>query len=151
MDTSTINVEWTCTCDACASGRLVHWKCDGCGAGPFKFSFADPGDAKVKTPYGQRQYNRADGLVGGIRRWCSASCAKDEEKVYLLDQLDKAHARRDVNSIRILTGRLHEMANAEPQIPNLTEKHTRREAPPKVDVDADLETTVVQVNGVVLE
>lgn len=123
---ASVNTDLTCDCAICANGRLVHWYCDGCGGGPFRFSHADPAGAPMKTPYGQRQYNNSKGLVAGIRRWCSAACALTEEKVYLMDQLDKAQARRDLTTVRVITGRLHELSNAHPpQIPNLTEKLTR--------------------------
>lgn len=122
-----ITTQWVCDCEHCATGRLVHWKCDGCGAGPFRFSHADPAGVPTKTPYGQRQYNRPNGLVGGVRRWCSARCALTEEKVYLMDQLERAHERRDMNAVRVFTGRLHEMSQDNPaQIPSVPESMTRR-------------------------
>lgn len=143
------NTEMTCDCAICKNGRLVHWFCDGCGGGPFRFSHADPAGTPMKTPYGQRQYNNQRGLVAGIRRWCSAKCAITEEKVYLLDQLDRAQARRDLTTVRVITGRLHELAsNAPPQIPSLTEKLQRVDDRAKSLV---LEGAEVDVDGKPME
>lgn len=143
------NTNWVCDCAHCSSGRLVHWRCDGCGGGPFRFSHADPAGTPMKTPYGQRQYNNTRGLVAGIRRWCSAKCAITEEKVYLLDQLDKAQARRDLTTVRVITGRLHELAsNVPPQIPSLTEKLQRVDDRAKSLV---LEGAEVDVDGKPME
>ena len=153
------NSELVCDCEYCAGGRLVHWFCDSvnCAApGPFKFSPADPGQVRVKSPYGQRQYNKMDGLVGGIRRWCSAACAVHEERVYLMDLLEKAQLRGDLSTIRVVTGRLHEMehhAHAD-TVRTLPEKLTRRDPPPppvraislvpEAEVDLDVDGSVLE-------
>jgi len=129
-----ITTDKVCQCEHCVGGRLVHWWCDGCGVGPFRFSHADPAGTPVKTPFGQRQYNNHKGLVAGIRRWCSATCATAEEKIYLIDLLEKAQGRHDMTTVRVVTGRLHELAQEQPpQISTLPEKMQR--APSLVDVD----------------
>jgi hypothetical protein len=104
----------------------VHWWCDACHAGPYRFSHADPAGTPMKTPYGQRQYNSADGIVAGIRRWCSAKCAIAEERLYLITLLEKAQARRDLETVRVVSGRLHELSQSHPpQIPTTTERQQR--------------------------
>jgi hypothetical protein len=140
-----------CDCVYCATGRIIHWYCDSqdCETpGPYRFSHADPAGTPMRTPYGQRQFNNTKGLVAGIRRWCSAKCAIAEERVYLLDLIDKAQARGDTNTIRVINGRLHEMAQQyPPQIPTRNEKLTRVEerasslTSPDTEADGPLSTT----------
>lgn len=152
------NSELVCDCEYCVGGRLVHWYCDGCGSGPFRFSPADPGQARAKSPYGQRQYNKMDGLVGGIRRWCSAACAVHEERVYLMDLLEKAQLRGDLSTIRVVTGRLHEMEHHahSDTVRTVSEKLFRQDPPVRATSLAPSapETVVVvdlDVDGSVLE
>jgi len=137
MATDVITTDKICCCEHCIGGRICHWWCDApeCpNPGPFRFSHADPAGTTVKTPFGQRQYNNAKGLVAGIRRWCSAACATAEEKIYLIDLLEKAQGRHDMTTVRIVTGRLHELAQEQkPQISTLPEKLQR--APSLVDID----------------
>lgn len=98
-----------CRCEHCAgAGRLIHWFCDQCGTGPFKFTPVGPPGA-YRTPYGSRQYTDSKGRVAGIRYWCGKNCALGEERVYILDQIERAQQRHDTNALRIFTGRLHEL------------------------------------------
>lgn len=117
-----------CKCEHCIGGRLVHWRCDSCHGGPYRFSHADPPGVPMKTPYGQRQYNDHEGKVAGIRRWCSASCALTEEKLYLMHLLDQAQARRDMETVRIISGRLHELSQTAPAVISTVPESLQRPA-----------------------
>jgi len=145
IDQAEITTDKVCDCEHCIGGRLVHWWCDGCGAGPFRFSHADPAGTPVKSPFGQRQYNNSKGLVAGIRRWCSAVCATAEEKIYLIDLLEKAQGRHDMTIVRVVTGRLHELAQEQlPQIPNVTEKMQRAPSLVAAPVADDTDETLTE-------
>lgn len=98
-----------CTCEHCRMGRIYHWRCDNCDAGPFRFQQQDPGPQQARRPFFTRTLQAYD---ADSKRWlswarycCGRQCFEAEQQHITDDLLRNAAERPDL--AESLAARVH--------------------------------------------